>query len=277
MEKFKRFVVIPLFTIVTVIVVSVSVIPLIWTLLSSFKTDFEIFSNPLSLPEALTFSSYNYVLETSPVFKFLSNSLIVSFCSTFLQLFTVGMASYVVARKNFGFKNTFIVVVTLTMFIPSMVSTFPTYILYSKIGLIDTKLGLILLFAGGGFAMNFYVLRGAFLSIPKEIEDAAYIDGAGFFRTFIQIMVPMAKGGLFVSGILFFINVWNNFLTPLIFTNSNSQRTLSVMLNYFMSAYATNYSAMFASIVITVIPNIIIFIIFSDKIVGGLTEGSVKG
>lgn len=277
MKNINRFVVIPICVIVMSVVICVSVLPLVWTLLSSFKTDLEIFASPIAFPEKLSFGSYGYVFKSAPVFTFLFNSLIVCFGGVFLNIFVVGMAAYVVARREFKTKNLFVMLVAMTMFVPAICAQFPVYMMYNKVGLINTKLGLILLFAGSAVSLTFFILRGNFMSIPRDIEDAAYIDGAGFFRTYIQIMMPMVVPGIMVAGVMLFINLWNNFLTPLIFTHSQNARTLSVMLNYFMSTFATNYSAMFAAIIITVIPNVIIYLIFSDKIVGGLTDGSVKG
>lgn len=277
MENFKKFFVKPVCILITVLVILVAVLPIIWALISSFKTDFEIFSEPISLPKTLSFRSYKYVAQTAPILQFLINSLLVSFGGTLLNVYAIGMASYVCGRKNFPGKGLLIAVISMTMFVPSMCSAFPTYTLLSKIGLLNTKTGLVLVFAGTSIAVSFFILRGHFMSIPQEIEDAAYIDGAGFFRTFQTIMLPMAKPGFYVSALMLFMSIWNNFLIPLLYTNSNSSRTLSIMLNYFMTTFATNYSAMFAAIIISVIPNIIVFILFSDKIVGGLTEGSVKG
>ncbi len=276
MENFKKFFVKPLCILIMIVVVLVAVLPIIWAVISSFKTDFEIFSEPIALPKTFSFKSYKYVAQTAPVFQFLLNSLIVAFGGTFLNVYAVSMASYVVARRNFIGKGLLVTVISMTMFVPSMCSAFPTYTLLRETGLLNTKIGLILVFAGG-VAVTFFVLRGHFAAIPQEIEDAAYIDGAGFCRTFHTIMLPMAKSGIYVTALLLFMSIWNNFLTPLLYTNSNSSRTLSIMLNYFMTTFATNYSAMFAAIIISVVPNIIVFILFSDKIVGGLTAGSVKG
>lgn len=277
MENFKRFIVKPICFVVSIFVIMVAILPLLWALLSSFKTDFEIFSAPIALPKGISFKAYKYVSQTAPVFQFLFNSLVVALGGTLLNVYAVGMSSYVTARRSFPLKGVFITVISMTMFVPSMCSAFPTYTILSKIGLLNTKLGLILVFAGTSIAVTFFVLRGHFMSIPREIEDAAYIDGASFFKTYSTIMLPMATSGIYVAGLMLFISIWNNFLTPLLYTNSNSARTLSIMLNYFMSTFATNYSAMFAGIIITVIPNIVVFILLSDKIVGGLTEGSVKG
>ena len=113
--------------------------------------------------------------------------------------------------------------------------------------------------------------------IPKELEEAAYIDGASFFRTFIQIMLPLVRPNALVAGIMLFLSCWNNYLTPLVFTTTTAARPLSVMLNYFISQFSTNYSSMFASIVITVIPSFIVYMLLSDKIVAGVSEGGVKG
>ncbi len=278
MKNVNRFIVRPLVFILMAAAVCVSVLPLIWTLLSSFKTNLEIFGSPLTLPTKLSFSSYKYVFEMSPVFKFLWNSVVTCLGAVLLNVLTVGMAAYVVARRNFRFKTLFVTLVSLVLFVPSMCSLFTIYMLYTRVGLIDTKIGLILMYAGSGsIAFTFFTMRAGFMAIPRELEEAAYIDGAGFFRTFIQVMLPLVRSNALVAGIMMFLSCWNNYLTPLTFTTTADSRPLSVMLNYFVSQFATNYSSMFAAIIIAVIPSIIIFLLLSNKIVKGVSEGGVKG
>ena len=125
--------------------------------------------------------------------------------------------------------------------------------------------------------ISLMILRSAFAAIPTELEEAAYIDGAGFFRTFWQVMMPCAKGGLASAAVLAFLGSWNEFTFALLLTSSTSTRTLPLSLSYFTSQFSFNYTAMFAAITIAVLPSIIVFSIFQEQVCSSLTAGSVKG
>ena len=205
--------------------VVVALFPIIWVILSSFKTNAEILSNGISLPTHFGFDGYRSALS---------------------------------------------------LVIPMTALLQPVYSVVNNLGLYDTKAGLILVNTALNMPMSLLILRGAFQSIPKAIEEAAYIDGAGFLRTFFQIMMPCAKGGLTSAAGLCFLNTWNEFTFSLILTSSESARTLPLSLSYFTSQFSFNYTALFAAVTIAVIPSIIVFAIFQEQVVSSLTAGSVK-
>ena len=226
--------------------VLVALFPIAWVVLSSFKTNREILSNGLQLPSTFSFSGYKQALEMAPILKFFVNSLIVSFASTALNVFILAMAGYVFA-------------------------------VITKLHLYDTKMALILVYTALNMPISLMILRSAFAAIPTELEEAAYIDGAGFFRTFWQVMMPCAKGGLASAAVLAFLGSWNEFTFALLLTSSTSTRTLPLSLSYFTSQFSFNYTAMFAAITIAVLPSIIVFSIFQEQVCSSLTAGSVKG
>ena len=257
--------------------VLVALFPIVWVVLSSFKTNREILSNGLQLPSTFSFSGYKQALEIAPILKFFVNSLIVSFASTALNVFILAMAGYVFAKKKFRFKNLIFGILSLSMVIPSTALMSPVYTVITKLHLYDTKMALILVYTALNMPISLMILRSAFAAIPTELEEAAYIDGAGFFRTFWQVMMPCAKGGLASAAVLAFLGSWNEFTFALLLTSSTSTRTLPLSLSYFTSQFSFNYTAMFAAITIAVLPSIIVFSIFQEQVCSSLTAGSVKG
>lgn len=257
--------------------VLVALFPIVWVVLSSFKTNREILSNGLQLPSTFSFSGYKQALEMAPILKFFANSLIVSFASTALNVFILAMAGYVFAKKKFRFKNLIFGILSLSMVIPSTALMSPVYTVITKLHLYDTKMALILVYTALNMPISLMILRSAFAAIPTELEEAAYIDGAGFFRTFWQVMMPCAKGGLASAAVLAFLGSWNEFTFALLLTSSTSTRTLPLSLSYFTSQFSFNYTAMFAAITIAVLPSIIVFSIFQEQVCSSLTAGSVKG
>ena len=257
--------------------VLVALFPIVWVVLSSFKTNREILSNGLQLPSTFSFSGYKQALEMAPILKFFVNSLIVSFASTALNVFILAMAGYVFAKKKFRFKNLIFGILSLSMVIPSTALMSPVYTVITKLHLYDTKMALILVYTALNMPISLMILRSAFAAIPTELEEAAYIDGACFFRTFWQVMMPCAKGGLASAAVLAFLGSWNEFTFALLLTSSTSTRTLPLSLSYFTSQFSFNYTAMFAAITIAVLPSIIVFSIFQEQVCSSLTAGSVKG
>lgn len=257
--------------------VAVAVFPIIWVVLSSFKSNKEILSNGLSLPSSFSLDGYIQALEMAPILKFFGNSLLIAVISTVLNVFFLAMAGYVFAKKHFRFKNTIFAILSLSMVIPTTALLSPVYNIITKLGLYDTKLALILVYTALSMPISLMILRSAFAAIPTELEEAAYIDGAGFFRTFIQVMMPCAKGGLASAAVLAFLASWNEFTFALLLTSSTNTRTLPLSLSYFTSQFSFNYTAMFAAITIAVLPSIIVFAIFQEQVCSSLTAGSVKG
>ena len=228
--------------------VVIALFPIIWVILSSFKTNAEILSNGISLPTHFGFDGYQSALDMAPIFKFFGNSVIVTCCATVLNVLVFAMAGYAFARFRFPCDKLLYMLLSLSLVIPMTALLQPVYSVVNNLGLYDTKAGLILVNTALNMPMSLLILRGAFQSIPKAIEEAAYIDGAGFLRTFFQIMMPCAKGGL----------------------------TLPLSLSYFTSQFSFNYTALFAAVTIAVIPSIIVFAIFQEQVVSSLTAGSVK-
>ncbi|MBV7504285.1 carbohydrate ABC transporter permease [Bacillus sp. sid0103] len=260
-----------------VIIVFISILPIFWVLISSFKTTQEITSTPLSLPTSLSFDGYITAIKVSPIFQYYGNSIIVSIASTVFNLIFMGMAAYVFARVKSKVINLLLAVMSITLFIPITSMMQSIYSVVEFIGLYDTKTGLVLVYTAIGIPVTLFVLRSFFLTIPNEIEESAYIDGASFLRTFYSIVVPIARPGFATAAIIQFINCWNEFLFALTLTSSNENRTVPLVLNYFTSMFSYDYTALFAALTMITIPSILMFVLLQEQVVSGLSSGSVKG
>ncbi len=257
--------------------VVVAVFPIIWVILSSFKTNQEIMSNGLSLPSHFGFEGYKQALEMAPIFKYFFNSLLITILSTVLNVLALSMAGYVFAKKQFRGKNLLFSILSLSMVIPTTALLSPIYVTITKLRLYDTKMALILVYAALSMPISLMILRSAFAGVPRELEEAAYIDGAGFVKTFFLVMMPCARGGIASASVLAFLEGWNEFTFALLLTSSGNVRTLPLSLSYFTSQFSFNYTAMFAAITISVIPSIAVFAIFSEQVNASIVAGSVKG
>lgn len=261
------------------LIVVVSLGPVFWVLMSSFKTYNELNSSAISLPSHFMLDNYITALDPkqAPILKFFLNSVIVCSANTFIVVFVVSACAYVVARFNFKMKKLIVMLISASLLLPAQALSQPIFVMLNKMNLFDTKIGLILVYGALGIPITFFIMRSFFLSIPRAIEEAAYIDGADFLSTFVKIVLPLAKPGMITAAILQFMSTWNEFYFALMLTSGSKARTIPIALNYFMSAFGSNYSALFAAVIITIIPTIIVFIMGQNQIIDSLTAGAVKG
>lgn len=258
------------------VIILVSTIPIIWVFISSFKTEKEIFASALSLPKQFNLNNYIIALESVPIPAFFLNSIIVSGASTFLNVLILSMSGYVFARFNFPFKKVLMLVLTLSLLIPRTALIFPLYSVIRTLSLIDTKIGLIIVYTSLCLPISLYILRSYFLTIPKEIEESADLDGAGFLRTFFSVAVPLSLPGISTAAFMTFLGTWNDFLYALTLTTGLESRTLPLAFNYFNSQFVANYGPMFAATVMIALPVIIVYFVLQEQVVSGLTAGAVK-
>ena len=254
----------------------VALFPILWVIMSSFKTNAEILSNGIALPANFSFIGYVQALKISPIPLFFLNSIIISCFATILNVLFLAMAAYVFARFTFPCKNLLYFILSLSLVLPMTALLHPVYMTVSTLKLANTRSGLVLVYTALNLPISLLILRSTFQAIPKGLEEAAYVDGAGFVRIFFQIMMPVAKGGLTSAGVLSFLYCWNEFTFALILTSSQRVRTIPLSFSYFVSQFSKNYTAMFAAIVIAVLPSIIVFAIFQEQVVNSLVAGSVK-
>ncbi len=254
-----------------------SVGPLVWIIMSSFKSNKEILSNAFALPVSISFKAYKAALDLSPIFKFYGNSLIVAVGSTLLNVLVISMAAYILARCQFKGKTLLTLLLASSLLIPTAALLMPIYTITTKIGLFDTKTGLVFVYAALGLPTSLFIIKSYFQGIPTELEEAAYLDGAGFVRTYFTIIFPLAKSGLATAAILQFLTSWNEFMFALILTKSESARTLPLALSYFTSQFSFNYTAMFAALTMVIVPSILIYTLLQEQVTDSMVAGSIKG
>jgi raffinose/stachyose/melibiose transport system permease protein len=259
----------------TIILLSIG--PFLWVLLSSFKTNAEILTYSIGWPESFRFSNYINAFKIAPLAQFYLNSVIVGIFGTLLNLFILGMSAYVLSRFNFKGKKVLVAIFSLSLLIPGAAMLQPLYLTVNTLGLYDKLIGLIIVYAGFGLPASLYILSSYFLTIPKEMEESAYLDGASFFRTFVNIILPISKPGFGTAAVLQFLLCWNEFQFAITLTTGNKSRTLPLALYYFKSQFASDYGVMFAATVIVIIPSIIVYVLLQKQVVSGLAAGSVKG
>ena len=255
----------------------ISIAPLAWILLSSFKTNREIMLSAFSLPSSFDFKGYRVALEVSPILRFYGNSLIIATASTVLNLLFVSMTAYVFARFEFKGRALMALMISSSLLIPSSALLMPIYRIMVSIHLFDTIIGLILVHTALGLPTSFFVIRSYFQSIPKELEEATYIDGCGYMKTFFVIVLPLAKSGLSTVAVLQFLMSWNEFMFALVLTKSEKVRTLPLALNYFTTQFSFNYTALFAALTMVILPSIIIYIILQEQVTQSMVTGAIKG
>lgn len=264
------------YTFVLVLMI-ISLVPLVWVVMSSFKTNGEIVQSAFSLPTSFSFENYKLAFKIAPIWQFYLNSIMVAVLGTVLNLGIMSMSAYVLARFEFPFKKTLTLLLSLTLFIPASALLQPLFVTVNTIGLYDKLWGLILVYIGLGLPVSLYVIKSYILTIPISLEEAAYIDGASFLTNFVKIIIPLAKPAFGTAAVLQFLLCWNEFQYAITLTVSAKSRTLPLALGYFTSMFSANYGALFAAVTLSVIPSILVYIMMQKQVIAGLTAGAVKG
>lgn len=257
--------------------VAIAVGPILWAFLSSFKSYAEINSSAFSLPETFNLDNYKAAFQYAPIAKYFLNSIIIVGCSVLVTVAFVAMCSYVTSRFDFKLKIVIVLLISASLMLPAQAISQPLFAIFQKLGIFDTKLGLVIVYSAMGIPMSFFVMMSYYHTISRALEESAYMDGASFLQTFTSIILPLAKPGLVTVAMLQFINTWNEFYFALMLTSGDRARTVPIALNYYMGTFANNYSALFAAVVMTVLPTILLFIILQRQVMESLTAGAVKG
>lgn len=258
------------------IIVLFMMIPFFWSLSTSLKTTGEVFTYPPKwIPESIRWENYSQVWEVIPFSRYLLNSTVVSVVITILTLFTASLAAYAFARLNFRGRDLVFILYLGTMMIPNQVTMIPNFILIRLLGWTDTYTGLILpnVFA----ALGVFLLRQFFMTIPKEYEDAAKIDGASRFYIYLHVILPLSIPALVTLAVLTFVFQWNNLMWPLIIVSKDAMKTLTLGLASFQGMYSTNWSLLMAAAMMGIIPSIAIFVLGQKYLIKGITLSGIKG
>lgn len=250
--------------------------PFAWMVSTSLTTDTELFAVPPRLiPDPVDGSAYGRVLETFPLARWLLNSLFITVSVTLLQVVTSAMAAYAFSRLRFRGRNVLFGVYIATLMVPFQVLVVPLFVEIRYLGMLDSYPALIVPEVAMPFGV--FLLRQAFLSLPRELEEAAFVDGAGHVRVFLRIVLPLAKPAVATVAVFAFMGSWNNFLWPLVVINSPRLMTLPLGLSTMSDRFVTDWNLVLAGATISVLPILAVFLFAQRYVIQGFAMSGLKG
>lgn len=251
--------------------------PFIWMISGSFKTNLELLNKGLNLiPESLNFAAYGRAWNDAHFNTYFLNSVITTFATVLIVVIRCSLAGYVLAMYDFRGKTTIMMVLLVTFFVPTGTTLIPTVSLSNQLGLLNTRTGLILALAGGGQVASIFLYKGFFEQTPRELMEAAQIDGAGFLQIFLAVMLPLTGPVTATTVVMTFMGAWNNFMLPLVFTFSNtSLRTLPVGMMVFSKGDTVDYAGQCAAAILSIFPIVVLYVFCQKYFVSGIS-GAIK-
>ena len=268
----------------TFVLMLVMCVPGLWVVLSAFRPNREILAKPpVWVPEELSLVNFGKIFSFGteqvgiPVGSYFANSLIIALTSTVIAL-TVGVAGgYAFARYRFRFKGGIFLGLMLLRAVPGIALSLPVFMMWSRLGLVDTKLGLIIFYVSLNVPFTIWLIDGFFRQIPQALSEAAQVDGCTRWQAFWKIEFPLAKSGIAAAGVFAFLTSWNEFALASQLTRSTDSKTLPVGLLDFTAQFTIDWAGMCAMAVIIIIPALILTFIVQKHLIAGLTFGGVKG
>ncbi len=251
--------------------------PMLWVFLVSFKTNSEIFTNPFALPESFFVDNYTFAWTAGKLGIATLNSAIVCIVTLLFSMVIGSMAAFAIGRLRWKLSKVCLTFFLMGMMIPVHCVLIPLFTRFAHAGLSNSLVGLIIPYLTFSLPVTIFIMTGFFEGMPTELIESACIDGASIYQIFFQICLPIARTGLFVTGLMTFVGNWNELLMAMVFISDEAKKTLPVSLSKFVGPYNTNYSQMFAAIIIAIVPTVVVYCAFSNQIVDGLTAGAVKG
>lgn len=255
------------------------IFPILWTAITSLKSNKEFYMSPWALPEKLHWENYVSAWEKADVSKYFGNSIFVTTFSIVVTAILAAVSAYVLARFKFKFNGLITTLFVAGLMVPNVLTIIPTFFLLQDVHMYNTLTGLCFVYISRTLPFSVTVLLGFFKTLQHELEEAASIDGCGYFRTFWEIMLPMAKPGIVTISIFNFLYYWNEFMLALTFITDKAKITLPVGMQSLMAVaeFRTDWGSLFAGLMIVMVPTIIVYSIFEGQITEGLSAGSVKG
>lgn len=263
--------------IILIIVACIMIIPFLWMLSSSLKTDAEVFKmdNFRWIPETPRWSNYTKIWTKIPMAKFVENTVFLTIVVTILQLLTSSFAAYAFAKLNFKYKTGLFMAYIATIAMPWQVYMVPQFLMMRKMGLNDKLLAIICLQAFSAFGV--FLMKQFYEGIPDELCEAGRIDGMSEYKIYSNIMLPLSKPALSTLTIFTFVATWNDYLGPLIYLKSQDKKTIQLGLKMFIGQYSSEYGLIMAGSVLSLIPVIIVFLILQKYFVEGVASTGLKG
>jgi N-acetylglucosamine transport system permease protein len=254
------------------------IVPFLWVVLSSFKTTKEILASPFSLPAHWGFDNYAHAWTDAGIRQFFLNTVIVVGVALVLVMLLGAMCAYVLARFTFPGARFIYYLMLVGLTVPIFLAIVPLFFVLKNIGLINTLPGLIMVYVAFALPFTVFFLYAFFRTLPDDVYEAALIDGAGEWKTFFRIMLPMARPGMAAVAIFNFLGLWNQFLLPVALNTDPSKYVLTQGMATFASqaGYAVDFGALFAAVVITVVPVLIVYVIFQRRLEGSVSRGTFR-
>lgn len=254
------------------------ILPLLWVLLSSFKTSREIFESPFSLPAKWNFDNYRTAWTEESFGNYFLNTVIVVGCALVIVMTLGSMCAYVLSRFEFPGNRLIYYMMLACLTFPPFLAIVPLFKQMRTFHLLNTLPGLITVYVAFALPFTVFFLYPFFRRLPDEIAEAAAVDGAGEWRTYFQVMLPMARPGLASVAIFNFLGLWNQFLLPVALNSSQDNYVLSQGMARFASSagYSVDFGSLFAAVMITVVPVLVMYIVFQRQLAGSVTQGTMK-
>jgi len=250
--------------------------PILMMGLSAFKSTREIFRNPFGMPEVWSLANFLRVWEQTAFPLYFRNSIIVTAGAVLLILILGVMASYALARYKFRGNELLYLFFLSGLMIPLRLAVIPLFMQLRDLGLINSHLGLICIYAAEGLPAAVFILTGFLRTLPHDLENAARIDGASEFQILWSVMLPLIKPALVIVAIYNLVPIWNDFFFPLVFIQNAALKTLPLGLTVFMGQYSTDWAMLFAGLTVAALPVIALYIFLSRQFIAGLTAGAIK-
>ena len=252
--------------------------PAVWILLTSLKTESELVHRPITyIPHNPTLSNYVQAFADQPLLKYLGNSLLVALMSTAVSLLVAACAAYAIARLNLKRRQLILTCIVASSMFPLVTLLVPIFETMRALNLLNTYTALILPYTVLNLPVCTLVLVSFFQSIPKDLENAAMIDGCTRMGALVRVVVPLAAPGVFTAGILAFVNAWDEFLLALSLNSNASMRTLPVGISLYQGEFTFPWPIISAALIVAIVPIAVLIAAFQERVVGGLTQGGLKG
>lgn len=262
--------------IVLILIAVIMVVPFLWMLSTSLKTQYDAVKiPPVWIPDPPQWENYVKLFTEQPMFQFMLNTIKIVFFVVLGQLFFSSLAAYSFARISFKGKNVVFFFYIATLMVPGQVTMIPTYLMFAKAGLTDNHLALILPAFFSAFGV--FLLRQFFMSLPRELEEAAEIDGCNPFMTYWRIMLPLVVPAMLTLGVFTLMNTWNDYMGPLIYLSSPEKYTMTLGIAYFKGVYTTQWNLVMAGSIVSVVPILIAYLCAQKYFIEGIAFSGVKG
>ena len=262
--------------IVLILIAVIMVVPFLWMLSTSLKTQYDAVKiPPVWIPDPPQWENYVKLFTEQPMFQFMLNTIKIVFFVVLGQLFFSNLAAYSFARISFKGRNVVFFFYIATLMVPGQVTMIPTYLMFAKAGLTDNHLALILPAFFSAFGV--FLLRQFFMSLPRELEEAAEIDGCNPFMTYWRIMLPLVVPAMLTLGVFTLMNTWNDYMGPLIYLSSPEKYTMTLGIAYFKGVYTTQWNLVMAGSIVSVVPILIAYLCAQKYFIEGIAFSGVKG